>query len=52
MPLEATVPTANGRIDERNRLFTFDLWFEYLHAMDQQRHCRFCFCFPVLRASL
>ena len=22
MPLEATVPTANGRIDERYRLFT------------------------------
>jgi dolichyl-phosphate-mannose--protein O-mannosyl transferase len=22
MPLEATVPTANGRVDERNRLFT------------------------------
>jgi hypothetical protein len=37
------MPIANGRIDERNRVHDSQLWFEYLHAMHQQRHCRFCF---------
>jgi hypothetical protein len=50
MPFEATVPTANGRIDQRNRCSRQFDCVEYLHAMDQQRHCRFCFL--VLRASL